>query len=179
MAQVLPCETVAAPPDFAGLGLTWIGSIDVNGDGTPIGSAGIVSTGDTVYASTGNLYVATQKYDPNGGLWLNLLHLHGSEVMFARFVDYPMAVINWHDRDTAPTLGEALAQFPGALCGGLQRDQTMVLGNPVSVTAEAHDAIQATGGRRFILGTGCVLPTTAPRGNILAARRAIEEVSIE
>ena len=63
MSQVLPCETVAAPPDFAGLGLTWIGSIDLDGDGTPIGSAGIVSTGDIVYASTGNLYVATQNWD--------------------------------------------------------------------------------------------------------------------
>ena len=63
MSQVLPCETVAAPPDFAGLGLTWVGSIDVDGDGTPIGSAGIVSTGDTVYASTDNLYVATQNWD--------------------------------------------------------------------------------------------------------------------
>jgi hypothetical protein len=63
MSQVLPCETVAAPPDFAGLGLTWIGSIDMAGDGTPIGSAGIVSTGDTVYASTSNLYVATQNWD--------------------------------------------------------------------------------------------------------------------
>jgi hypothetical protein len=63
MSQVLPCETVAAPPDFAGLGLTWIGSIDVDGDGTPIGSTGIVSTGDTVYASADNLYVATQNWD--------------------------------------------------------------------------------------------------------------------
>ena len=63
MSQVLACETVAAPPDFAGLGLTWIGSIDVNGDGTPVGSAGIVSTGDTVYASTDNLYVATQNWN--------------------------------------------------------------------------------------------------------------------
>ena len=63
MSQVLPCETVAAPPDFAGLGLTWIGSIDLDGDGTPIGSAGIVSTGDIVYASPSNLYVATQNWD--------------------------------------------------------------------------------------------------------------------
>ncbi len=63
MSQVLPCETVAAPPEFAGLGLTWIGSIDVNGDGAPIGSAGIVSTGDTVYASADNLYVATQNWN--------------------------------------------------------------------------------------------------------------------
>ncbi len=62
MSQVLPCETVAAPADFAGLGLTWIGSIDMSGDGTPVGSAGIVSTGDTVYASTDNLYIATQNW---------------------------------------------------------------------------------------------------------------------
>lgn len=63
MSQVLPCANVAAPSDFAGLGLTWIASIAVNGDGTPIGSAGIVSTGDTVYASTDNLYVATQNWE--------------------------------------------------------------------------------------------------------------------
>src|SRR6056297_706741 len=69
MSQVLPCETVAAPPDFAGLGLTWIASIDVDGDGdgdgdgAPVGSAGIVSTGDTVYASADNLYVTTQNWD--------------------------------------------------------------------------------------------------------------------
>ena len=62
MLQVLPCETVAAPPEFAGLGLTWIGSIDMSDDGTPVGSAGIVSTGDTVYASTDNLYIATQNW---------------------------------------------------------------------------------------------------------------------
>ena len=68
MSQLLPCETVAAPPDFAGLGLTWIGSIDVEGDGTPVGSAGIVSTGDTVYASTDNLYVTTQNWDWQWGV---------------------------------------------------------------------------------------------------------------
>ena len=68
MAQVLPCETVAAPPDFAGLGLTWIGSVDLGGDGTPIGSAGIVSTGDTVYASADHLYVATQNWDWQWGV---------------------------------------------------------------------------------------------------------------
>ena len=67
MTQVLPCESVAAPAEFAGLGLTWIGSIDINGDGTPVGSTGIVSTGDTVYASTDNLYVATQNWDRQSG----------------------------------------------------------------------------------------------------------------
>ena len=39
----------------------------LNGDGTPVGSAGVVSTGDTVYASTNNLYVATQNWDWHWG----------------------------------------------------------------------------------------------------------------
>jgi uroporphyrinogen decarboxylase len=108
------------------------------------------------------------------GLWLNLLHLHGEAVMFDQVLDYPVAIINWHDRQTSPTLAEAQARFPGVVCGGLRQWETMVLGTPDQTRAEALDAIQQTGGKRFILGTGCVLPTTAPRGNILAARQAVE-----
>jgi uroporphyrinogen decarboxylase len=107
-------------------------------------------------------------------LWFNMLHLHGEEAMFHAFQDYPMQVINWHDRDTPPSLAEAQSRYPGAVCGGLRREQTMVLGTPDQVTAEARDAIQSTGGQRFILGTGCVLPIIAPRANILAARRSVE-----
>jgi uroporphyrinogen decarboxylase len=104
------------------------------------------------------------------GLWLNMLHLHGSDVMFDLLADYPVQVINWHDRETPPTLAEGQSRFTGVVCGGLQRVQTMVLGDPETVAVEATQAIEATGGRRFILGTGCVLPITAPHGNILAAR---------
>jgi uroporphyrinogen decarboxylase len=115
-----------------------------------------------------------QVLEPAGGLWLNLLHLHGEEVMFDTFLDYPMAVINWHDRETPPSLAEAQSHFSGAVCGGLRRWETMVLGTPEQVRMEAMEAIQSTNGNRFILGTGCVLPTTAPRGNILAARQSVE-----
>jgi uroporphyrinogen decarboxylase len=106
-------------------------------------------------------------------LWLNMLHVHGANVMFNQFSDYPVSVINWHDRETPPSLGEAKQHFPGALCGGLQRTQTMVLGSPEDVALEARQAFEATGGRKFILGTGCVMPITAPHGNILAARMSV------
>jgi uroporphyrinogen decarboxylase len=109
-------------------------------------------------------------------LWCNMLHLHGNDVMFNLVSTYPVQVINWHDRDTEPSLIDAKKRFGGVLCGGLQREDTMVLGTPARVTAEATDAITETGGVRFILGTGCVLPTIAPRGNILAARQAVELV---
>ncbi len=107
------------------------------------------------------------------GLWLNVLHLHGSDVMFDLLADYPAHVINWHDRETPPTLAEAQRRFPGAVCGGLQQWEVMVRGTPDRVRAQAADAIAQTGGRRFILGTGCVTPVVAPAANIRAAREAV------
>jgi len=106
--------------------------------------------------------------------WLNMLHLHGQDVMFDQVADLPIHILNWHDRETAPSLAEAKSRFSGVLCGGLRRYESIVLGTPEEVTAEARDAIEATGGTRFILGTGCVTPITAPHVNLLAARRAVE-----
>lgn len=108
------------------------------------------------------------------GMWFNLAHLHGVNVMFDLIADYPVQVINWHDVETPPSLGQAMSRTARALCGGLRQWETMVRGNPASVEAEARAAIAATGGQRFILGTGCVTPITAPTGNILAARKAVE-----
>ncbi len=107
-------------------------------------------------------------------LWLNVLHIHGKQIMFDLFESYPVAVINWHDQETAPGLAEAQQRFPGAVCGGLRRWDTLVLGAPDQVQMEARAAMEETGGRRFVLGTGCVTPITAPHGNILAARSVVE-----
>ncbi|UCH58992.1 MAG: hypothetical protein JSV61_12340 [Anaerolineales bacterium] len=114
------------------------------------------------------LLEATKRY------WLNMLHLHGEDIMFETLADYPVQIMNWHDLDTEPSLNEGLKQFQGAVCGGLRREQTMVLGTPEQVKAEANQAIQITSGKRFILGTGCVVPITAPFGNLKAARESVE-----
>ncbi|MDI6694772.1 MAG: uroporphyrinogen decarboxylase family protein [Anaerolineales bacterium] len=106
-------------------------------------------------------------------MWLKMLHLHGSEVMFNLFLDYPVNIINWHDRETYPSLGAGLSLFKGAVCGGVLRE-TLVYGAPDQIRSEALEAIQATGGQRVILGTGCVTPIIAPLGNILALRQSVE-----
>ena len=85
-----------------------------------------------------------------------------------------MQIINWHDRDTAPSLAEALSRFQGGLCGGLSRE-TMVYGKAAAVQSEAADAIEQTDGRRLLLGTGCVVPVIAPHGNLIAARNSVEK----
>ena len=103
-----------------------------------------------------------------------MLHLHGDQVMFSKVADYPVQVINWHDRHTAPSLHEALDLFPGTLCGGFRQWETLLLSSPEQIQAEARDAIAATDGHRLILGTGCVTPTTAPYGNLMAARHSVD-----
>ena len=105
-------------------------------------------------------------------LWLNVLHLHGENVMFDQILDYPVQVLNWHDRQTSPTLASAQKRYSGVVCGGLRQWESMALGTPQQVRAEALDAIQATYGKKMILGTGCVTPIITPHGNILAAIQA-------
>jgi uroporphyrinogen decarboxylase len=105
----------------------------------------------------------------SAGKWLNMLHLHGEDINFNEFADYPVQVINWHDRETYPSLAEAKELYKGVVCGGLQRTRTMELGTPEQVRAETRDAILSTQNQRFILGTGCVLPITTPQTNILTA----------
>lgn len=111
------------------------------------------------------------------GWWLNIVHLHGNEVMFNKVADYPCTVLNWHDRQTSPSLSEAKQTYSGVVCGGLRQWETLVLGTPEAVFEEAREAILSTEGERFILGTGCVLPVIAPNGNILAVRQAVEQIS--
>jgi hypothetical protein len=65
VATALDCSAVAAPSEFAGLGITWVASIDLAGTSdTPVrASAGVVSQGGTVYQSASNLYLATVPWD--------------------------------------------------------------------------------------------------------------------
>jgi len=112
--------------------------------------------------------------DAAQGLWFNLVHLHGQHVMFNAVADYPVPAINWHDRETPPSLQEALPRFRGALVGGLHRTTTMLRGTPETVRAEIRSAVEATGARRLIIGTGCVMWITTPAGNIRAAREAVD-----
>jgi uroporphyrinogen decarboxylase len=111
---------------------------------------------------------------PASALWCNLLHLHGLHVYFdlvtqSLFPERLFHIINWHDRETPPSLQEAQQRFAGVVCGGVSQ-KTMVFGDGDSVRLEAADAIRQTGGRRLLLGTGCVVPVIAPHGNIMAVK---------
>lgn len=117
--------------------------------------------------------------EPATSLWCNMLHLHGLNIYFdllsrRLFPEGVFQIVNWHDRESPPSLAEALESFPGAVCGGISQ-KTITLGTATQVRAEAGQALAQTGRHRLLLGTGCVVPVIAPHGNILAARTSVEE----
>ncbi len=102
-----------------------------------------------------------------------LLHIHGDEIYFDLPVQaYPVDAVNWHTRVAGPSLKDALSKFDGALVGGIT-EEALASGLPEDVHAQAADAIEQTGGRRIILGAGCVTPITTPEENIQAVREAV------
>lgn len=106
-----------------------------------------------------------------------LLHLHGERPYLTRLAaTYPGHALNWHDRRTVPSLAEAKARLAQALVGGLDERGSMITATPEEVRAEVRDAVSQCGGRRLIVGPGCVLDLRVPEQNLAAARDAVEEL---
>ena len=61
-ALMVPCGDVHAPSVFSGFGVTTVISVPISGAFDPSSSTAVMAPGDTVYASTGSLYVATTRW---------------------------------------------------------------------------------------------------------------------
>jgi uroporphyrinogen decarboxylase len=110
----------------------------------------------------------------NGGPLFTMLHLHGRDIYFDRKATLPVAAINWHDRLTAPSLGDALRRISGAVVGGLNENETLLAGPASAVATEVADAIRQTEGRGLIIAPGCVLPLAVPDEFLEAAVTAVK-----
>ena len=110
---------------------------------------------------------------PAEDLWCNMLHLHGKDVYFSLLRLMNFQIVNWHDRESYPSLAEAQSFFRGTMCGGIRQD-TLYTGDQAQVREEAREALKQTGGKRFILGTGCVVYYQSPHENIVTARKSVE-----
>lgn len=89
---------------------------------------------------------------------LNMLHAHGDDVMFDLLAGYPVEMLNWHDRTTEPDLRTGLATFPRMAVGGLDEHGTLLRGDREAIAREVRDTVARAGGRRLMLGPGCVVP---------------------
>lgn len=103
---------------------------------------------------------------------LHMLHVHGEDIMFDLVRDYPVQMLNWHDRIVQPTLAGALPRFPGLLVGGLDENGNLAGGDERAIEDEVRDALAQTDGRRLMIGPGCVVPVSVGDAAIAAALRA-------
>lgn len=112
--------------------------------------------------------------DAAAGADIRMLHIHGTEIMFDQLTDYPVDIVNWHDRATPPGLREAAERFGGCLAGGIHELETLAKRPPEEIAAEVRDAVAQTGGRRHLVAAGCVIPIDTPEDRLRAARQAVD-----
>ena len=110
---------------------------------------------------------------------LNLLHIHGEDVMFGLLADYPVEALNWHDRLTAPALAEGFAQSRALLVGGVEETRTLASGPLEAIRTQVADAIRQTGGRRLMVGPGCVVPIATPEAHLRAVVDAVRAAPVD
>jgi uroporphyrinogen decarboxylase len=106
-----------------------------------------------------------------------MLHLHGHDVMFDQVLDYPVNIVNWHDRSSDLDLAGAMTRFSGLLAGGLNQEETLVEGPIEAIKGEAREAIAQTRGRRLLIAPGCVVPIATPDSHYRAVIDAVCEES--
>jgi uroporphyrinogen decarboxylase len=117
--------------------------------------------------------------------WFNVVHLHGLDVYFEEVLKkYPNNVLNWHDRNTPPTLKEARQLTNKAFLAGIRAaqkvvdgqevpDDILVDGTPEEITAHVKEAIAQVDGRGLIIGPGCVVDQFVSEEKLRAVQRAL------
>jgi uroporphyrinogen decarboxylase len=99
----------------------------------------------------------------------NMMHIHGEDIMFNVIAaQYPINLVNWHDRVTSPSLQEAQEKFNGLLVGGIDDRKTISDGPVDTIRWQVTNAIEQTGGKRLVIGPGCVIPTNTPDSHVRA-----------
>jgi uroporphyrinogen decarboxylase len=133
---------------------------------------------ETEYREFGAAYDLQVLNAIRGDTRLNMLHVHGEDIFFDLTATYPVEMINWHDRVTWPNLREAKDRFKGLLVGGIDDRVTIAQGPLDEIRRQARDAIEQTGGRRLLVGPGCVIPTNTPDAHIRAVIETVQGVAV-
>ena len=86
---------------------------------------------------------------------MNTLHVHGEDLFFDDFLDFPADVFNWWDRGPhGPALADVKKRIAGCVMGGI--DQTIVSRNTRKFLKDhVSEGIKLGGNRRFLLANGC------------------------
>ena len=106
----------------------------------------------------------------------NILHVCRPRNMLELLLDYPVAAVNWavHAPGNA-SLGGTLVKTEKAVLGGVDERHALLTGSPDKVRQQVREALEQTGGGRFLLGPGCSMSPQTPAENLRAAVEAVRK----
>jgi uroporphyrinogen-III decarboxylase len=104
------------------------------------------------------------------------LHICKEHNLLYCLADYPVHAINWDTSGAGnPNLRDVQLNTDKTVIGGLSLE-TLQKATPAHITAEVRLAREQTGGRRWMIGPACAIPTNTPEENIRAARHAADSI---
>lgn len=107
---------------------------------------------------------------------LIILHVCDKNSMFDLVADYPVHAFNWAiSLPGNPGLAEGARMADKAVIGGVDEDLALMEETPEAAIGEARAALADTGGRGWILGPGCAVPTRVKMENLHALREWVGE----
>jgi len=103
----------------------------------------------------------------------NLLHVCGTGVHFAEFVDYPVTALSWATVVGNPSLAEAHRQTGRAVVGGLPAKPGIASMTATALAERAGAAIREMDGRWLLLGPDCSINPDTPESLMHAVGAAV------
>lgn len=102
------------------------------------------------------------------GMDFRMMHIHGTHAYFDMFTDYPVNMLNWHDRLAGPTLTHGRENFSGMVAGGVNEQGAIAGNDPEAARAEFREGRAEVDQPRTLVTPGCVLPV-AVNDDVIAA----------
>ncbi len=150
--------------------------------------AWIQEGGDGIYYALDGAQTTTMTEEEYGGIFkpldymildaamaygpFNVLHIHGTDIMFNLLHDLPNHVLEWSNRLTPPSLSEARGIHQGCIAGGIDEVGIAEM-TADQVLSQGRSSIAEAGADGFILTCGCAVPTDTPEEKLMAIRQAV------
>lgn len=119
--------------------------------------------------------------------WFNIIHIHGENIYFDKIAStYPINCINWHDRQTSPSLKEAREKYNICFLGGIREvpyfvgrilkyDSILYKSTISEVNKHCLEAINSVDKLGIILGPGCVVYPKTNEENLEAISAIVKK----
>jgi uroporphyrinogen decarboxylase len=113
------------------------------------------------------------------GAPFNVLHVCKRRNLLLELAHLPVRALSWDATDpTNPTIPQVLAKTRIAVMGGISHDRALLEPSPDVALSEFRNALEQTGGRRWLAAPSCSISPTTPPSNLEALRAAVEGVPI-